>query len=323
MKLFSGSANPILSQKVADHLKIPLAKAEIVRFENSEIRIHIEEEVANENCYVIQPTANPADTHLMELFFFCDALRRQEAKKVYAIIPYFGYARQDVQHRPGECVSANVVVRFLETIGFYKVYVINLHDEATEGVFSIPFKNINAFPILASKIKKYITNSTNSTDSTDSTGLTGSTDLTDLVAVVSPDHGGVERARKFGDELFGHTEHSIAVVEKRRDLAHIHKSKALDLYGDVKGKTAILVDDMITSGGTLMHAAQLCLDRGATRVLTAVIHHDFGPKAPSQLQASVIEKVFTTDTIALEKEQKFEKLIEVTVAELIAGVIKT
>ena len=304
MKLFSGSANPNLSKKVAEKLSVPLAKAEIIRFENSEIRIHIEEEVKDERCYVIQPTANPSDTHLMELFFFCDALRRQEAKKVIAIIPYFGYARQDVQHRPGECVSANVVIRFLETIGFYKVYVINLHDEATEGVFSIPFKNIDAFPILAKEIKKYI----------------GVVD-TDKVAVVSPDHGGVERARKFGDELFGHFEHSISVVEKRRDLEHIHKSIALDLYGDVKGKTAILVDDMITSGGTLMHAAQLCLDRGATRVLTAVIHHDFGPKAPLQLQSSAIEKVFTTDTIALKDNQKFEKLVEVSVADLISQVV--
>lgn len=304
MKLFSGSANPILSQKIAKILNTPLAKAEIVRFENSEIRIHIEEDVRNESCYVIQPTANPSDTHLMELFFFCDALRRQEAKKVYAIIPYFGYARQDVQHRPGECVSANVVIRFLESIGFYKVYVINLHDEATEGVFSIPFKNINAFPILAEEIRTYI----------------GEV-ATDTVAVVSPDHGGVERARKFGDELFGHVEHSISVVEKKRDLAHIHKSVALDLYGDVKGKTVILVDDMITSGGTLRHAAQLCLDRGATRVLTAVIHHDFGPKAPAELQASVIEKVFTTDTIALKENQKFKKLVEVSVAGVIAEAI--
>lgn len=304
MKLFSGSANPILSQKIAKILNTPLAKAEIVRFENSEIRIHIEEEVRNESCYVIQPTANPSDTHLMELFFFCDALRRQEANKVYAIIPYFGYARQDVQHRPGECVSANVVIRFLESIGFYKVYVINLHDEATEGVFSIPFKNINAFPILAEEIRTYIGEVT-----------------TDKVAVVSPDHGGVERARKFGDELFGHVEHSISVVEKRRDLAHIHKSVALDLYGDVKGKAVILVDDMITSGDTLRHAAQLCLDRGATRVLTAVIHHDFGPKAPAELQASVIEKVFTTDTIALKENQKFKKLVEVSVAGVIAEAI--
>jgi ribose-phosphate pyrophosphokinase len=306
MKLFSGTANPALSQKIADALKVSLARAEVIRFENSETRVHIEDEVKNENCYVVQPTANPSDTHLMELFFFCDALRRQEAKKVYGIIPYFGYARQDVQHRPGECVSANVVIRFLESIGFYKIYTINLHDEATEGVFSIPFKNLDAFPVLAGEIQKYIGSVT-----------------TDTVAVVSPDHGGVERARKFADTLFGHTEHSITVVEKRRDLEHMHKSVALDLYGDVKGKTAILVDDVITSGGTLMHAAELCLSRGATRVLTAVVHHDFSPSAPAKLQASTIEKIFSTDTITLKDEQKIEKLVEVSVASLIAEVVRT
>ncbi|PIY69083.1 hypothetical protein COY90_02645 [Candidatus Roizmanbacteria bacterium CG_4_10_14_0_8_um_filter_39_9] len=305
LKLFSGTANPGLTKQISESLNIPIAKSEVVRFENSEIRVRIEEDVKHSDCLVIQPTANPSDTHLMELFFFCDALRRQEAKKVIAVIPYFGYARQDIQHRPGECVSANVIIRFLESIGLYKVYVVNLHDEATEGVFSIPFKNINAFPILATEIKKYI----------------GDVSV-EKVAVVSPDHGGVERARKFSDVLFDNADHTIAVVEKKRDMQHIHQSVALDLYGDVKRKTAILVDDVITSGGTLMHAAQLCLDHGATRVITAVVHHDFGPKAPNELQASPIEKIFTTNTVLLKEEQKFEKLVEVSVAPLIAEELK-
>lgn len=313
LKLFSGTANPLLTRQISEALRLPVAKSEVVRFENSEIRVRIEEDVKHADCLVIQPTANPSDTHLMELFFFCDALRRQEAKKVIAVIPYFGYARQDIQHRPGECVSANVIIRFLESIGLYKVYVVNLHDEATEGVFSIPFKNINAFPVLAKEIKVYLSNSIN---------LTNLSNLTNLVSVVSPDHGGVERARKFSDVLFDNVDHTIAVVEKKRDMQHIHKSVALDLYGDVKGKTAILVDDVITSGGTLIHAAQLCLDRGATRVITAVIHHDFGPKAPHELQESPIEKVFTTNTVLLKEEQKFEKLVEVSVASLIAEELK-
>lgn len=309
-KLFSGTSNPSLSNEVSKLLGVPLASNEVVRFENSEIRVRIKEDVRHNPCVLIQSTSNPTDTHLMELFFFSDALRRQEAKKVIAVVPYFGYARQDVQHRTGECVSANVVIRFLEAIGLAKVYTINLHDEATEGVFSIPFKNIDAFPLLAKEIHKFLTNST------DSTNLTG------LVSVVSPDHGGVERARKFSDELFGHQNHTIAVVEKKRDLQHIHLSKALDLYGDVKGKTAILVDDMITSGGTIVHAAQLCLERGAKQVLAAVIHHDFGPEAPSLLQTSSITRFFTTNTIALKNDQRFEKLHEVSVAPLIAEELK-
>lgn len=305
IKLFSGTANPALSRSVADHLKVELANAEIIRFENSEIRVRVHEDVKNHTCVLIQSTSNPTDTHLMELFFFCDALRRQEAKKVIGIIPYFGYARQDVQHRPGECVSVNVIIKFLESIGFYKVYTVNLHDEATEGVFSIPFKNINAFPVLATEIKKYMKEVS-----------------VEKVAVVSPDHGGVERARKFSDVLFGHQNHTISVVEKKRDLEHIHKSVALDLYGDVKGKVAILVDDMITSGGTLIHAAQLCLDRGASKVLAAVVHHDFASDAAQKLQSSPVERFFMTDTIALKEDQRFEKLHEVFIAPLLAEELK-
>lgn len=303
LKLFSGTANPRLAEALKQSLTVDLAKSEVVRFENSEIRVRIEENVQHQTCVILQSTANPADTHLMELFFFCDALRRQEARQVIGVIPYFGYARQDVQHRSGECVSANVIIRFLESIGFNKIYTINLHDEATEGVFSIPFKNIDAFPVLAKEIRNYI-------------GRENVT--TDKVAVVSPDHGGVERARKFSDVLFETTAHTISVVEKRRDLAHIHMSKALDLYGDVKGKIAVLVDDMTTSGGTLIHAADLCMERGAAKVLAAVVHHDFGPKAPADIQNSRIERFFTTDTISLKDEQKFEKLHEVSVATLLA-----
>jgi ribose-phosphate pyrophosphokinase len=240
----------------------------------------------------------------MELFFFCDALRRQEAREVIGVIPYFGYARQDIQHRTGECVSANVIIRFLESIGFHKIYTVNLHDEATEGVFSIPFKNVNAFPLLAREVQNYLGKE--------------SVDISS-VAVVSPDHGGVERARKFSDVLFGGSVHTISVVEKRRDLSHIHKSKALDLYGDVKDKTAVLVDDLVTSAGTLVNAAELCLDRGAKKVIAAVVHHDFGPEAPAKIQSSRISRFFTTNTIALSSAQRFEKLHEVSIAELLAS----
>ncbi len=300
-KLFSGTANPDLTQEVAQLLRTTIAVSEVIRFENSEIRVRIVDEVKNDIAVLIQSTSNPTDTHLMELFFFSDALRRQEAKKVIAIIPYFGYARQDVQHRNGECVSANVVIRFLEAIGLSKVYVVNLHDEATEGVFSIPFKNINAFPLLAKSIKKHIP-----------------TLSTQTVAVVSPDHGGVERARKFSDELFGHTDHTIAVVEKKRDLEHIHKSRALDLYGDVSNKTVILVDDIATSAGTLIHAAELCMQKGANRVFGAVVHHDFGSDAPVKIQNSPIDLFFTTNTIPIKPQQRFEKLMEVSIAPLLA-----
>ncbi len=307
LKLFSGSANPKLSQEVATLMKLGLSKSEVVRFGNSEVKVTIQESVKNEECAIIQPLANPTDTNLMEFFFFCDALRRQEAKKVIGVIPYFGYARQDIQHRPGECVSANVIIRFIESIGFSKIYTIDIHDEATEGVFSIPYKNLSALELLAKQVRDY---------------LSGLSDLTDSIAIVSPDQGGVERTRHFGDYFFGDKPFSLSVIEKKRDLNHIHKSKALDLYGDVKDKTVILVDDLVTSGGTLLNATDLCLERGAKRVLAAVVHHDFTENAPKKIQNSKLEKFFTTNTISLKPEHEFSKLKEVSIASIISSVIK-
>jgi len=303
IKIFSGSANLQLSREVCQLANLPLSQAEIIRFDNSETKVTIKEKVVNQTCIVIQPTANPTDTHLMELFYFCDALKRQEAKKVIAIIPYFGYARQNIQHREGECVSANVVIRFLEAIGFNKIYTIDLHDEATEGVFSIPFKNLSALPLLAQKIRQDLANNINE------------------IAIVSPDQGGIERARKFSNALFDNPP-SLAVVEKKRNLEKAHQSQALDLYGNVKDKIVILIDDIITSGKTLVNAAQLCLDRGANKVYAVVVHHDFSKDAPQTLQNSVIEKIYTTNSIELKTSQKIDKLEVISIAPIVSGVIQ-
>lgn len=303
MKLFSGTAHPLLTQKIARRLKIPLAAAEIIRFGNSEVRVRIEEEVKNQTCVVIQPTANPTDTHLMELFFFCDALKREEAAKIIAVIPYFGYAKQNIQHRKGECVSANVVVRFLEAISFHKVYTFDLHDEATAGVFFIPFKNMSAFPLLARHLRDYFKKQ--------------QVDLSDVV-LVSPDQGAVEKVRNFGTAFYGRPDFAEIVIEKKRDQNIAHKAEPIDLYGDVKDKIAVVVDDMVVSGSTLLPAIDLCLKKGAKEVYAAVVHHDFTQDAPVKLQKSPLKKFFTTDTIALTKEQTFPKLEEISVAQLIS-----
>jgi ribose-phosphate pyrophosphokinase len=305
-KLFSGSANPRLSAEVSKLLNIPLSKSEVTRFDNSEIRVTIQEKVKDEVCVIIQSTANPTDTHLMELFFFADALKRMEAKKIIAFIPYFGYARQNREHRVGESVSVNVVIRFFETIGFNQVYTFDLHDDGTEGIFSIPFKNISTFSILGKEVAHYLKNNKN----------------TEEVAVVSPDQGGVERAQIFAENFFHTNNVDIAVIEKRRNLNKIHQSKALNLYGKVRNKTCILVDDIITSGGTLVHAADFCLKRGAKRVLACVVHHDFSPNAAEILEKSQIEKIFMSNTIALKSEQKFSKLEEISIAPLIEKELK-
>ena len=302
LKLFSGTAHPQLSQEVANLLKIPLSRSEVIRFADSEVKVIIKEKIKDKTCLIIQPTSNPTDTHLMELFFFADALKRGGAKKIISFIPYFGYARQNREHLHGESVSANVVIRFLEAIGFNQIYTINLHDEATEGIFSIPFKNLSAFSILGREVARYLKNNRNS----------------EKVAVVSPDQGGVERAQTFAENFFHSNKVDIAVIEKRRNLSALHQSKALNLFGKVTTKTCILVDDIITSGGTLIHAADFCLKRGASRALACAVHHDFSPNAVEALSNSKIEKIFMSNTIALKSDQKFSQLQEISIAPLIA-----
>lgn len=307
MKLFTGTAHPELTGKIAQLLQTSLSLRQVVRFGNSEVKVRIEEEVKNQTCVVVQPTVNPTDTHLMELFFFCDALKREEAAKIIAVIPYFGYAKQNLQHQKGECVSANVVTRFLEAIGFDKVYTFDLHDEATGGVFFIPFKNMSAFPLLAKYVSQYFQKN--------------NIDLANVV-LVSPDQGAVEKVRNFGTVFYGSTDFTEAVIEKKRDQNIAHKAEPIDLYGDVDGKIVVIVDDMVVSGSTLLPAVDLCLSRGAKEVYAVVVHHDFTADAPSKLSSSPLKKFFTTDTIAFSKEQSLDKLEEISIASLIADELK-
>ncbi len=303
-KLFSGTASRKLSEEVGKLLNIKISSSLVTRFANSEIKIGIKEDVKNDTAIIIQSTSNPTNTNLMELLFFCDALKREEAKKVIAIIPYFGYSRQEVQHSKGECVSANVVIRFLESIGFNKVYTFDIHNKSLGGIFSIPFKNISALPLLAESVKRYVNEK----------GIP-----LEQVAIVSPDEGGIERARNFGVHFFGKTDFPLAVIDKVRSSTETHKSIALGLYGDVEGKTAIIVDDVTTSGGTIINAANLCVGKGAKDIIGVVVHADFNKDALDKIKDSVISKFFTTNTIqSLGENLSSNKLIEVSIAPKVA-----
>ena len=310
IKLFSGTSNNNLSTKVAKYLNTELAGAEVTRFDNSEIRVRIEEDVTHDTCVIIQSTSNPTNDNLMELLLMADALRREEARRVIAMVPYFGYARQDIQHRPGECVSSNVLIKFIEAIGIHKLYTYDLHDEATEGVFSIPFKNLSALPLLATEIRSYLKNEMNIDANPDN------------VAILSPDQGGIERAREFGNELFGHEKFNLAVTEKRRDLDHAHESSALSLYGDVKEKVVVVVDDVATSGRTLIHSAEFAQDQGATAAIAAIVHRDFADDTAQKLQDSKLVQFFTTDSIELKPKHSFAKMKEVSIAGDIGAILK-
>lgn len=302
-KLFSGSAHIHLSESISKLVGLPLSKVEIIRFGNSEVKVTIQEDVRNVDCIVIQPTTNPTDENLMELLLFCDALKRSEARRVIAVIPYFGYAKQNLQHRAGECVSVNVVIRMFEAVGFDKIVTFDIHDEATGGVFMIPFKNATLFPFLAKKTSELLKKEHITKDS---------------VVLLSPDQGAVEKVRIFGNAFYGHENFKEVVIEKKRDQNIAHKSEPIDLYGDVKNKTVIIVDDMIVSGSTLLPAAELCLARGARDVYAAVIHNDFTSSAPSKLQSSKMKAIITTNTIPLRAEKQFPKLTQVDISPVLA-----
>lgn len=303
LKLFSGTANPKLSEDVASSLGLQLSDLEVVRFDNSEVRVMVNEDVKDINCAVIQPFSNPTDTNLIEFFLTCDALRREEARKVIGIVPYFGYARQNIQHRPGECISANVFIRIMESIGFHKIYTVDLHDKGTKGVFTIPFRDISGLPLIGREIQRYFGDEDPSPKK---------------YAIVSPDQGGIERARQFGVSFFGSDDFDLAVTEKKRDKNMTHKSKAVDLYGDVADRICIIVDDIATSAGTLIHSASLCQKNGAKSVVAAVTHHDFSSAAVKKITESPLEMFFTTNSIALPEKFQFPKLKEISIADLIA-----
>lgn len=310
MKLFSGNSNRPLAEKIAAKLNQPLGKLEITEFGNSEIRVRVLENVREQTCYVIQSTSNPTNTSLMELFFTVDALKRAAAGRVIAVIPYFGYARQNQQHRAGEAVSAHVVISFLEKSGVDEVVTLDLHEEQLTGVFQIPVAHLSALPLLAENVGKWL-----------------STEKKAII-VVSPDQGGIERARLFQEALLKTGQKNlqvdplIAVVEKERDLNNKHVSKAIQVNGDVTGKIAILVDDIITSGGTILHAGAAVLKAGASSLVFACTHLDFirakEVNIAKKLQAGPAVAVFGTDTILLRPEDYFEKLKIVSVAPLIS-----
>lgn len=305
MKIFAGSASKKLAERISEKVGIPLSRAEVMRFENSEVKVTIKENVFDQTAVIVQSTDNPTDANLMELFFFADALRRQQAKKIIGVIPYFGYARQDAAHREGECISVNVIIKFLENVGFDSLYCINLHDQATEGVFTVPFKSLEGLPVLTAAIAKYDSNDKPSPEQ---------------YAIISPDQGGVERARTFGNVFFSGQAFSLAVSEKKRNLEVKHQSVALDLYGNVSDKTAIIVDDIITSGKTFMNAAKLCKERGAKKVYAAIAHNELNQSSFQDFERSDIEMLFTTDTI--ENQITSKKTLITSVDSVIAAELK-
>ena len=272
--VFAGNAHPALAQKIAGHLSIPLGKADVGRFSDGEVRVEIQENVRGRDVFIVQPTCRPTNEHLMELAIIVDALRRSSADRITAVIPYFGYSRQDRRVRSERVpISAKLAANIIAAAGIDRVLTIDLHADQEQGFFDIPVDNIYASPILISDVWH----------------AGGERLLT-----VSPDVGGVVRARAFAKQL----ESDLAIIDKRRPRAG--ESEVMNIIGEVAGMNCVMIDDMVDTAGTLCQAARALKEQGAERVVAYVTHPVLSGRAAENLERSALDELVVTDTIPLD-----------------------
>jgi len=295
--ILSGLANRPLAEKICEKLGKTLGKAELRRFSDGEVFVEIKENVRGRDVYLIQSTCRPVNDTLMELLIMIDALKRASAKDITAVVPYYGYGRQDRKVAPRTPISAKLVADLLTTAGATRVVAMDLHAGQIQGFFNIPFDNLFSSPVLF----EYITREMPGKDN---------------LVIVSPDAGGVERARAFAKRL----DASVAMVDKRRTAPNV--AKAMNIIGDVEGKVAIILDDMIDTAGTLTEAADAVLQKGAISVFAAATHGVLSGPAIERIQKSHVEKVIITDTIPLSPEAAAcGKIVQLSVADVLAEAI--
>lgn len=298
MKIFSGGANLPFAQKVARCAGVELGQCQLGRFADGEVQVEIQESVRGANVFVIQSTCPPVNEHYMELFILLDALKRASSKEITAVLPYYGYARQDRKVAPRAPISAKATAKLLHTMGSDRLVAVDLHSSQIQGFFDGPVDHLFATPSLAESWKK----------------KHGSGDQ---FVTISPDAGGVERARAFAKRIHC----PIAIIDKRRTGPN--EAQALHVIGNVKDKIAIMIDDMIDTGGTLIEASGALLKSGALKVIAVCSHPVFSSPALKRIQESPLEEVWVTDTISLSEEaQKCEKIKVVSVAPLVAEALK-
>ena len=298
MKLFSGSSNVSLAEKIASALGTSVSPREIFIFPDGERRVQLQENVVDEDVVLVQSTATPADTNYMELFFLCDAAKRSGAKSLTVVMPYMGYQRQDHVFRDGEAVSLEVVIHMLESLSVTRAIALDLHTIKIPEFFRIPLHHLSALPLFAETIRK---------NDWDEEGA----------FLVTPDMGGIRRIKIISELL---ADMSYVTIQKERDLA-TGSIGISQMDGDVK-KRALIVDDMASSGKTLMQASDLLKEKGAEEVYAFVTHPIFSQEAPQAIQDSSIDKIFVTDSVDVAPEKRFAKLEILTVSGMIADVLK-
>lgn len=295
--LFTGNANPALAAEIAANLKLPLGKATVGRFSDGEVTVEIQQNVRAREVFVIQSTCAPTNENLMELFILVDALKRASARRVTAVIPYFGYARQDRRPRSTRVpISAKVVANMLEAVGVARVLTMDLHADQIQGFFNIPVDNIYASPVLLADVRNH--------------------HAEDLI-VVSPDVGGVVRARALAKQL----DTDLAIIDKRRPRANV--SEVMHVIGDIDGRNCVIMDDMIDTAGTLVKAAEVLKERGAKSVYAYCTHPVFSGPAIERIKASLLDEVVISNTIPLRDDARAcSKIRQISVAPLFAETIR-
>jgi ribose-phosphate pyrophosphokinase len=296
LTIFSGNANRDLAEAICKCVEVRPGVCEVTTFSDGEIFVEIGENVRGVNCFVVQPTCAPVNQNLMELLVMVDALKRASAGSIVAVIPYFGYARQDRKVKPRTPISAKLVADLVTAAGADRVVSVDLHAGQIQGFFDIPVDHLFAMPVMIDYLKQHHGKDT---------------------VLVSPDAGGVERARAYSKRLNA----SLAIIDKRRERANV--SEVMNIIGDVKGKDAVLVDDMIDTAGTLTHAAKALVDAGARSVSACATHAVFSGPAIKRIEESPLAEVIVTDTIPLRDDGKgCKKIRQLSVARLLGEAIK-
>lgn len=294
LKIFCGNANRALAEEIVDYLGVPLGEAKVKRFKDGEITIAIDESVRGADVFVVQPTCNPTNDNIMELLIMIDALKRASARRITPVIPYYGYARQERKSKARDPITAKLMANLITTAGADRVVTMDLHAPAIQGFFDIPVDHLPGVPILAEYFKsKQLEN----------------------VVVVSPDHGGVQRARNLAERIGA----PLAIIDKRRPEPNV--SEIMNVIGDIQGKHVIMIDDIIDTAGTITQGAQALKDRGAQDVYACCTHPVLSGPAFERLENSVIKEVVITNTIPVHPEKMISKIKVLSVAPLLGAAI--
>ena len=298
IKIFAGNSNKELAEEIAVKVGLPLGASTVSKFSDGEIAISIYEVVRGSDVFIIQSTCTPVNDNLVELLILIDALKRASAGRITAVMPYFGYARQDRKAKARDPISAKLVANLITTAGADRVLTMDLHAPQLQGFFDIPLDHLHGAPILAQYFMKKFNNKL------------------DDVVVVSPDIGSVGRSRKFAEKL----DVPLAIIDKRRPKANV--CEIMNIIGDVRGKRAILVDDMIDTGGTIVNVASALADIGATEIYACCTHGVLSGPAIDRIRTSCIKELVTLNTVPLTKEKRINKITQLSVAEVFAEAIE-